>query len=90
MRFQFDPLKATSNLKKHRTSFADAEGVFFDPLAIHQGDPDAEGEERFIAAGMGSAGQILVVVYTLRGDDIRLISARRATHREVKNYEAGI
>ena len=73
MRFQFDPLKAASNLKKYRTSFA-----------------DAEGEERFIAAGMGSAGQILVVVYTLRGGDIRLISARRATHREVKNYEAGI
>ena len=90
MRFQFDPRKAVSNLKKHKTSFADAEGVFFDPLAIHQADPDTEGEERFIAAGMGSAGQILVVVYTLRGDDIRLISARRATHREVKNYEAGI
>lgn len=48
---------------------------------------DTEGEERFVAIGMGSAGQILVVVYTLRGDDIRLISARRATRREVKTYE---
>ena len=90
MRFQFDPRKAASNLKKHRISFADAEGMFFDPLAIHQADPGAEDEERFVAVGMGSAGQILVVVYTLRGDDIRLISARRATHREVKNYETGI
>ena len=90
MRFQFDPRRAASNLKKHRISFADAEGMFFDPLAIHQTDPDAEGEERFVAVGMASAGQILVVVYTLRGGDIRLISARRATHREVKNYEAGI
>jgi len=87
MRFQFDPRKAASNLKKHGVSFADTEGVFFDPLAIHQTDSNPEGEERFVAIGMGSAGQILVVVYTLRGEDIRLISARRATRREVKTYE---
>ncbi len=87
MRFEFDPAKAATNLKKHGVSFADAEGVFLDPLAIHQEDPDAEGEARFVAVGMGSAGQLLVVVYTLRGDDIRLISARRATRREVKDYE---
>jgi uncharacterized DUF497 family protein len=68
-------------------SFADAEGVFFDPLAMHQEDPDAKDEERFIAVGMGSAGQILVVAYTLRDNGIRLISARRATRREVKDYE---
>lgn len=90
MRFQFDPRKAVSNLKKHGVAFSDAEGVFLDPLAIHQADPDAENEERFIAVGMGSAGQILVVVYTLRGGHIRLISARRATRREVKTYETGI
>ena len=41
-------------------SFADAEGVFYDPLAIHQLDPDSEDEERFVAVGMGSAGIILV------------------------------
>lgn len=87
MRFQFDPRKGASNLKKHGVSFADTEGVFFDPLAIHQVDSRTEGEERFVAIGMGSAGQILVVVYTLRGDDIRLISARCATRREVKTYE---
>ena len=87
MRFQFDPRKGAANLKKHGVSFADTEGVLFDPLAIHQVDSSAEGEERFVAIGMGSAGQILVVVYTLRGDDIRLISARRATRREVKTYE---
>ncbi len=45
MRFQFDPRKAVANLKKHGVSFADAEGVFFDPLAIHQADPDTEIEE---------------------------------------------
>ncbi|MGH8756014.1 MAG: BrnT family toxin [Burkholderiales bacterium] len=58
------------------------------PLAIHCPDPDAQDEERFIALGLGSAGELLVVVYTLRGEDIRLISARRATRREVKQYES--
>ena len=88
MRFQFDPKKAATNLKKHRVSFTDAESVFLDPLAIHREDPDTEDEERFIAVGMGSAGGILVVVYTLRDDEIRLISARRATRKEVKDYES--
>jgi uncharacterized DUF497 family protein len=87
VRFQYRASKAKSNLKKHRVSFADAEGVFYDPLALHREDPDAEGEERLVAVGLGSAGQILVVVYTLRGDDIRIISARRATRREVREYE---
>ena len=74
--------------KKHGVSFADAEGVFRGPLAIHQEDPDAEGEARFVAVGTCSAGQILVVADTLRGNDIRLISARRATRREVRDYES--
>ena len=87
MNFQFDPAKAKSNLKKHKVSFADAEGVFYDPLAIHQEDLDSAEEERWIAVGMSSASQILVVSYTLRGDEIRLISARRATRHEVKDYE---
>jgi len=87
MKLQFDPAKAKSNLKKHKVSFADAEGVFYDPLAIHSEDPYSEGEERWIAVGMGSASEILVVVYTLRGEEIRLISVRRATRREIKEYE---
>ena len=88
MKFQFDPAKARSNLRKHKVSFADAEGVFYDPLAIHTEDPYSESEEeRFIAIGMGSVSQLFVVVYTFRNDDIRLISARRATRREVKEYE---
>lgn len=88
MRFQFDPAKAAGNLKKHGVSFADAEGVFYDPLAIHQLDPDSDDEERFVAVGMGGAETILVVVYMLRGEEIRLISARRATRHEVKSYES--
>lgn len=86
MRFQYDPAKAVRNLKKHKVSFADAEGVFYDPLAIHQVDPDSI-EERVVAVGMGSAGEILVVIYTLRDEEIRIISARHATRHEVKSYE---
>ena len=59
-----------------------------DPLALHRIDPDAEGEERFVAIGAGSAGHLLVVVYTLRGEAIRLISARRATPVETRAYES--
>jgi uncharacterized protein len=69
MGFQYDPDKAAANLKKHKVSLADSEGVFEDPFARHVEDPDAAGEQRFIAVGMGSAGQVLVVSYTDRGDD---------------------
>ena len=87
MRFQFDPAKAAANLRKHGVSFADAEGVFHDPLAVTIDDPDAEGEGRFVAIGLGNSGELLVVVYALRGDEFRLISARRATRKERKRYE---
>ena len=88
MRFQYDPAKVASNLRKHGVSFADAEGVFYDPLARQRRDPDSEGEERYVAVGLGSAGYLLVVVYTLRDDDIRLISARPATPKERRDYES--
>ena len=79
---------ATRSTHDRGTRRADAESVFYDPLAIHVLDPDSEDEERFVAVGLGSAGIILVVVYTLRGEEIRLISARRATRHEVKSYES--
>ncbi|MFY9316403.1 MAG: BrnT family toxin [Burkholderiales bacterium] len=87
MRFQYDPAKAVANLKKHGVSFADAEGVLEDPLALTVQDPDSEGETRFITIGMGSAGDVLVVVYTERDDKYRIISARRPTRKERKSYE---
>jgi len=88
MKFQFDPAKAKSNRKKHGVSFADAENVFYDPFAIHQEDTFVEGEERWMGLGMGNTGRILVVVYTYRGDELRLISVRYATGREVADYES--
>lgn len=87
MRFQYDPKKAAGNLAKHGVSFSDAAGVFQDPLALTMEDADAGGEQRLVTVGLGSAGELLVVVYTMRGGDIRLISVRRATARERKRYE---
>jgi uncharacterized DUF497 family protein len=87
MRFQYDPDKAAANFKKHGVSFADAEGVLQDPLALTTEDPDAEGERRFVAVGLGNAGELLVIVYSERGGDYRLISARRPTRKERKVYE---
>ena len=88
MRLTFDPAKAASDLKKHGVSFADAEGVLSDPLAITIEDPDAAGERRYIAIGLGGAGELLVAVYAERNDDYRLISARPATKKERKQYES--
>jgi hypothetical protein len=88
MRLQYDAAKAAENLKKHRVSFADAEGVLEDPFAVTVEDPDAEGEMRFVTIGLGSAGELLVVVWTERGEGCRLISARRATRKERKEYES--
>jgi uncharacterized DUF497 family protein len=88
MHFEYDPAKATANLRKHGVSFADAEGALLDPLALTIEDIDSVGEKRYVTVGLGSAGDVLVVVYTERGGGCRLISARRATRKERKTYEA--
>jgi len=88
MRVRYDSAKAAENLKKHKVSFADAEGVLEDPLAVTVEDPDVEGEKRFVTVGLGSAGELLVVVWTERDEDCRLISARRATRKERRQYES--
>ena len=64
--------------------------VLFDPNALTREDIESEGEQRFVTVGMDSGGRILVVVYTYRGEDIRLISARSVTKRERMQYEEGI
>jgi uncharacterized DUF497 family protein len=87
MRFQYDAAKAMANVRKHGVSFGDAEGVLKDPLALTIEDPDAEDERRYVAIGLGSSGELVVVIYTEREDEYRLISARRATRKERKAYE---
>lgn len=86
----WDPEKARENLKKHGVRFSDAETVLFDPNALTREDMESEGEQRFVTVGMDTLGHIIVVVYTYRGEDIRLISARFATKRERMQYEEGI
>jgi uncharacterized DUF497 family protein len=83
--FEWDPAKAQENKRVHGIDFADAVGVFDSPHLTRE-DPDAEGEQRFIALGMDGLGRLLVVAYTYRGTKIRLISARKATRKEGKEY----
>jgi len=80
---EWDPRKATANLKKHGVDFADAATVFHDDEAVTIRE-DAEGEDRYITIGMDALGSLLV--YTWRGDRPRLISARKAEPREREQY----
>jgi uncharacterized DUF497 family protein len=86
----WDPKKAKSNYRKHRVRFSDAETVLFDPLALTLAHQDVNGEQRFVTVGSDAIGRIIVTVYTYRDDTIRLISARKATATERKQYEKGI
>lgn len=90
MKIECDPVKARTNFLKHGVEFADAVGALDDPHAITIEDPDAEGEQRFVTIGLDLLGRVAVVVYAYRGENIRLISARKATKTETKFYERGI
>jgi uncharacterized DUF497 family protein len=88
--FAWDPRKARANLEKHEVSFWDARFAFRDPLSISIPDPDhSAAEDRFLLVGLTRTGRLVVVAYAERRDEIRLISARLATHRERKAYEEG-
>jgi len=84
--FEWDRRKVEINLKKHAVDFADAVAVFSDDSAITLQD-DSNGEERFVSVGLDALGRVLVVAFSWRGERIRLISARRATRRERRQYE---
>ena len=86
MNYQWDDRKAITNLTKHGIDFAEAVTVFSDDFAITVKD-DSPNEERFVTVGADALGRILVVVYTWREESIRIISARKATSRERKQYE---
>lgn len=94
MRIEWDHIKAASNLKKHRISFELAATVFDDAYAISIVDEGTTHEERWVTLGLAADEQTLVVVHTWRDSSkeemIRIISARRATTREVRQYEEGI
>ena len=85
MTYEWDPRKAETNLRKHKVDFADAVSVFGDPLALTIPDESDE-EPRFVTMGSDLLGRVVVVSYTWRANRTRLISARKATARERKQY----
>lgn len=87
--FEWDPQKAKSNLKKHGVSFEEASTAFQDTFSLTIDDPlHSMDGERVVLIGMSNKNRLLVVVHTERGDNIRIISARKATKEERKNYES--
>lgn len=89
MAFQWDAAKARRNLLKHGVDFADAVGAFEDPRALTLADPHPR-EERFATLGMDLRLRLLVVSWVSRGEAIRIISARRATTSERRQYREGV
>ena len=86
--FEWDLRKARLNLTKHGVAFEEASTVFGDPLSLTIPDPEhSQRENRYITMGKTFNGKLLVVVHTDRGDNIRIISARRVSRRERKVYE---
>ena len=89
-KFDWDPAKATRNLKDHHVAFEEATTVFGDPLAMLMSDPDhSEDEERYLLLGMSLRRRLLVVSFVERPPFTRLISAREATRYERRQYEEG-
>jgi uncharacterized DUF497 family protein len=86
MDYDCDPDKRATNLRKHGIDFDEAITCLLDPQALAMEDGDSEGEARWVLLGMSRQGRLLTVVYTLRGDLPRLISARKATAKEEKSY----
>ncbi len=87
--FGWDPPKAKSNLEKHGVSFEEASTAFQDTLSLTIDDPlHSINEERLILIGISQENRVLVVVHTERGDNIRIISAKKATNKERKSYES--
>ena len=88
LHFEWDPDKAKRNLEIHDVSFDEASTAFRDTLSLAIYDPlHSEEEDRFVLIGNSHKDRLLVVVHTERGDNIRLISARKASQKEKTQYE---
>ncbi len=89
---EWDPAKARENLRKHSVSFERAAQVFRDPSMVSIEDEEhSEQEDRWVSMGRDGSGNLLIVIHTFREIDpeniaIRIISARKATRREAKQY----
>jgi uncharacterized DUF497 family protein len=90
LQFEWDSRKAQVNKRKHGIAFEEASTVFSDALSLTISDPaHSIGEDRFITIGISVKDRLIVVVHTDRGDIIRIISARKVTGNERKQYEQG-
>ena len=88
MKIEYDPEKALINPLNHEgVTFEEAKPVLLDPYALTREDIDANGEQRFITLGMGAKERILIVVWTLRDDSVRIISAWKANQPQRRRYE---
>ncbi len=88
--FEWNPIKAATNLRDHGVSFEEATTVFADPLAMLMADPDhSVDEERYVLLGESTQRNLLVVAFADRPPRTRLISAREATPHERRKYEEG-
>ncbi len=87
MESEWDPAKARANFTKRGVRFVDAVTALEDDSALTIRDLSSEGEERWVTMGLDASGRLLVVVYTWRGERVRLISARQATPHERRQYE---
>lgn len=88
--FEWDKDKAAANVQKHGVTFEEASSVFADPLAaIFDDKAHSYEESREIIVGHSEEGRLLPVSFTERGEAVRVISARKATKRERKDYEEG-
>ena len=92
IKFEWDPDKGTTNKSKHGVSFEEAQSVFYDEYAIQFYDEaHSEEEGRFLMLGLSNESRVLLVCHCERADGeiIRIISARKATKTERKNYKGG-
>jgi uncharacterized protein len=90
MQFEWDPVKAASNAKKHKVTFGVAKTVFYDDFAVQFFDEKhSDDEDRFLLLGMSSDARLLLVCHCERedGDVIRIISARKAAQNEARYYQ---
>ena len=91
MGFEWNSRKRSRNLRNHGIDFTESTEAFDDPLAIIRSDPDhSRTEHRFIIVGRTKKNRVLLTIFVERDVEIRIISSRRATRREVRDYEEGI
>ena len=85
--FEWDQGNISKNWEKHKVTHLECEEIFFnEPLIVQQDKTHSTSEERYFALGKTDRGRVLFVVFTIRGDRIRVISARDASKKERRYY----